>query len=156
MTKENAKIYEEMQFDNYAYAMETKANAEEQLKKIEKIWLIAIVGSICGVLGFFMGFNGVPMLISFIMACVCYHHVGGFLVAARWSWNFAKFGWFVVPYFPIDLGVGLTCFFIGLYGFFFVPFFVVRHIKKQANMNIEAADEYMKFCKPQENSDVID
>lgn len=155
MTKQRANIYEEMQFDDYAYALEVKANAQEELEKVEKIWLISVVGSVCGVVAAFSGFNGIPLLVSFIFACVCYHHVGGFSVAARWSWNFAKFGWFVVPYFPIDLGVGLVCFFIALYGFFFLPYFVVRRIKKQANMNLEAADEYIRFCRPMTADDIV-
>lgn len=33
--------------------------------------------------------------------------------------------------------------------------FVVRHIKKQAEMNMEAADVYMRFRRSQENGDII-
>lgn len=33
MSKEQAKFYEEVEFSDYAYAMEIKANAEEQLMK---------------------------------------------------------------------------------------------------------------------------
>ena len=152
MTKEKATFYEEMQFNDYAYAMEIKAEAEEQLSKIDKIWLIAIIGSICGVIGLM---NGIVLLVSFIMACVCYHQVGGFSTAARWSWNFAKFGWFVVPYFPIDLLVGWVCFLWGLFALFFVPFFTVRHLKKQANKNIESADSYIRLYQSEVNSEVV-
>ncbi len=73
MRLEKTKLYEEMQFDNYAYATEVKAVAEEQL------WLL-----FCRAL------------------CIL-----------------------------------------------FLPFFVVRHYKKQAEKNIEAADEYLRFCRPQ-------
>lgn len=151
MGKERTKLYEEIQFSDYAYAMEIKANAEEQLNKIDKIWIIAIIGSICGVIGFL---NEIVLLVAFIMACVCYHQVGGFSTAARWSWNFAKFGWFVVPYFPIDLAVGGGCFFVGLFALFFVPFFTVWHLKKQANKNIEAADRYIRLYQSEVNGEV--
>lgn len=153
---EKAKFYEEMQFDNYAYATEVKAVAEEQLRLVSSVWLLSIIGSICGVMSWQLGvvFNlegldNWAMIVSFVIACICYHKIGGFLVAAKWSWNFAKFGWLVVPYFPIDLCFGMGCFFVGLFVFFFLPFFVVRHYKKQAEKNIEAADEYLRFCRPQ-------
>lgn len=152
MGKEQTKLYEEVEFSDYAYAMEIKADAEEQLNKIDKIWLIAIIGSICGVIGLW---NGIVLLVSFIMACVCYHQVGGFSTAARWSWNLAKFGWFVVPYFPIDLAIGAACFIFGLFALFFVPFFTVRHLKKQANKNIEAADSYIRLYQSEVNSEVV-
>lgn len=153
---EKTKLYEEMQFDNYAYATEVKAVAEEQLRLVSSVWLLSIIGSICGVMAWQLGvvfklegMDNWAMIVSFVIACICYHKIGGFLVAAKWSWNFAKFGWFVVPYFPIDLCIGMGCFFAGLFVFFFLPFFVVRHYKKQAEKNIEAADEYLRFCRPQ-------
>lgn len=155
MAKEKTKLYEEMQFDNYAYATEVKAVADEQLRLVSSVWQLSIIGSICGVIAYALGaFFGsgkgeLALLASFVIACICYHKIGGFLVAAKWSWNFAKFGWFVVPYFPIDLCIGMGCFFVGLFVFFFLPFFVVRHYKKQAEKNIEAADEYLRFCRPQ-------
>ena len=34
MAKEKTKLYEEMQFDNYAYATEVKAVADEQLRLV--------------------------------------------------------------------------------------------------------------------------
>ena len=60
------------------------------------------------------------------------------------SWNFAKFGWFIIPYFPLDLIIGLAAFFIGLYGLFFMPFFTIIHTKKQAIMDLEVADEFLR------------
>lgn len=142
---EKKNLYEELVFDNYAYALEVKANAEEKLKLVNSVWMLSIIGSVCGAVGLFTaGFSLVP---AFVLACICYHKIGGFSVAAKWSWNFAKFGWFVVPYFPIDLGIGAMCFFAGLYVLFFLPYFVARHLKKQAEKDIEAAEEYMRYCK---------
>ena len=142
MEKEN--LYEEPVFNDYAYAMSVKASAEERLQAVNSVWNLAIIGSICGVIGLP---TGVLLLPAFVLACICYRKIGGFSVAARWSWNFAKFGWFVVPYFPIDLGIGVACFFVGLYSLFFLPFFVARHLKKQAEKDLEAAEEYVRFCK---------
>lgn len=142
MTNEKVNLYEEVEFaNNYAYAMQVKAEAEEKLQNIEKIWVISIIGSICGVLSFASAICG---MVSFVIACICYHKVGGFKVAIKWSWNFAKFGWFIVPYFPLDLIIGLAAFFIGLYGLFFMPFFTIIHTKKQAIMDLEVADEFLR------------
>lgn len=76
-----------------------------------------------------MGLNDIAMLISFAPACVCYHQVGGF---CRRSMLFNRIIW------P-----------------FLRTVFVVRHIKKQAEMNMEAADVYMRFRRSQENGDII-
>lgn len=143
--KERANLYEEVEFaNNYAYAMQVKAESEEKLQKVKKVWVISIVGSICGAFAFT---NVICMMISFIVACICYFQVGGIKIAINWSWKLAKFGWLVCPYFPVDLVVGLFAFFIGIYGLFFMPFFTVNHTRKQALMDLEAADSFLYSCQ---------
>ena len=46
---------------------------------------------------------------------------GGLLAAVSFSWSIAKFGWFIIPVFPVDIITGLCGFFLGVYVFLFVP-----------------------------------
>lgn len=143
--KGKASLYEEIEFaNNIAYATQVKTEAEEKLKTINSVRAISIVGSICG----FFGFMFSPLMpVSFILACICYHKVGGYKVAIKWSWNLAKFGWFVVPLFPWDLLIGFVAFIAGLYALFFMPFFTVNHTKKQLGMDLEAANMFLNSCE---------
>lgn len=139
--KGKERLYEEIEFaNNIAYATQVKKESEEKLKKISKVWIISIIGSICG----FFGFTFQPCLVvSFILACICYFNVGGYKVAVTWSWKFAKFGWYIVPFFPWDLLCGFIAFVFGLYALFFMPYFTVNHTKKQLSMNLEAANTFL-------------
>ena len=121
-------LYEEVEFGNdYGYAMQVKREAETQLYEIQKIWGLAIAGTVCGGIGMVLAFHPIFIMIGFVMGCVCYSKVGGFGIAAKWAWNIAKFGWFVVPYFPID--------------------FVVNHIRKQAQQNQQLAEAFLHTCQ---------
>lgn len=48
MKKERAKMYEDMQFDSYAYAVDIKGQAERNLKAITDLKKSAIVDTIWG------------------------------------------------------------------------------------------------------------
>lgn len=123
MAKEKRNLYEEVEFGNdYGYAMQVKREAETQLYEIQKIWGLAIAGTVCGGIGMMLAFHPIFIMIGFVMGCVCYSKVGGFGIAAKWAWNIAKFGWFVVPYFPIDLLVGAIALCLGFLSLFFLPF----------------------------------
>lgn len=138
-------LYDEVDLaNNIDYAKQVKAESEEKLKKIKKVWIIAIIGSFLGTM---VLANDTALVIAFFIACICYHQVGGFKIAFKWSWNLAKFGWFVIPYFPVDLVVAFTAFFFGLYGLFFMPIFVILHVKKQASIDLETADRFLRSCQ---------
>lgn len=154
MAKEKRNLYEEVEFDNnYGYAMQVKQEAETQLYEIQKIWSLAIAGTVCGGIGMVLAFQPIFIMIGFIMGCVCYRKVGGLGIAARWAWNIAKFGWFVVPYFPIDLLVGAIALCLGFLSLFFLPLFVVNHIRKQARQNLKLAEDFL-YTYPQNNGAV--
>ncbi len=143
--KGKASLYEEIEFaNNIAYAQNVKNESEEKLRKINAVWAVSIIGTVCGFLGFI-----IPdfLAVSFILACICYFKVGGYKVAVKWSWNFAKFGWYVVPFFPWDLLIGCVAFVVGLYALFFMPYFTVNHTKKQLSMNLEAANTFLNSCQ---------
>lgn len=148
MAKEKRNLYKEVEFGNdYGYAMQVKREAETQLYEIQKIWGLAIAGTVCGGIGMVLAFHPIFIMIGFVMGCVCYSKVGGFGIAAKWAWNIAKFGWFVVPYFLIDLLVGAIALCLGFLSLFFLPFFVVNHIRKQAQQNQQLAEAFLHTCQ---------
>ncbi len=154
MAKEKRNLYEEVEFgNNYGYAMQVKQEAEAQLCEIQKIWSLAIAGTVCGGIGMVLAFHPIFIMIGFILGCVCYSKVGGFGIAAKWAWNIAKFGWFVVPYFPIDLLVGAIALCLGFLSLFFLPLLVVNHIRKQARQNLKLAEAFL-YTYPQNSGAV--
>ena len=133
MAKEKRNLYEEVEFDNnYGYAMQVKQEAETQLYEIQKIWSLAIAGTVCGGIGMVLAFQPIFIMIGFIMGCVCYRKV---------------------PYFPIDLLVGAIALCVGFLSLFFLPLFVVNHIRKQARQNLKLAEDFL-YTYPQNNGAV--
>ena len=56
MKKERAKMYEDIQFDSYAYAVDIKGQAERKLKAITDLKKSAIVGTLYGVIALIIPF----------------------------------------------------------------------------------------------------
>ena len=52
MKKERAKMYEEMQFDSYAYAVDVKEQAEKNLEGVRPMKKMAVTGTVCGLVPF--------------------------------------------------------------------------------------------------------
>lgn len=153
MAKEKANLYEEVEFgNNYEYVMQVKTEAEEKLQKIEKIWGVSIIGSVCGAVGLLLQLSEVCSIVAFVVAIICYRKVGGLGTALRWSWNLAKVGWYIIPYFPLDLIIGFGALGVGLLSLFFMPFFVVRHLKKQETLNLESADAFLRIYQQEQET----
>ena len=80
MAKEKRNLYEEVEFGNdYGYAMQVKREAETQLYEIQKIWGLAIAGTVCGGIGMVLAFHPIFIMIGFVMGC-------------GWFWNSGKMG----------------------------------------------------------------
>ena len=141
------QLFEEMKFDNYQYALDVKKDAEEKLEKANSVFKLSILGSILGIFGSFI-FNGVPGVIGLVIGIICYKKTGGLKKAFSWGWKLAKFGWFMVPIFPIDLMIGFAFLISVPYFFLFCPALLINILKKQAKKDIEQADEYLRYFKP--------
>lgn len=66
----------------------------------------------------------------------------------------AQFGWFIIPVFPIDLAVGLVTLLVVPYFLLFCPAVLVYIFRRQAQKDIEQADEYLKYFKAAEQNNV--
>ncbi len=143
MSSNRKTFYEEMHFNDYAYAMDKKRESEELLEQSGQIRLLAIIGTVCGLLSFM----GVTAIAAFAISILCYQKIGGFSVAARWAKNLAVWGWIIAP-FPFDLITFPIVFIYAFLALLFLPYFVVHSYRKQLRKTIDEADEYLKYCEP--------
>ena len=134
------QLFEEMKFDNYLYAVDFREDALERFNKADSVFKLSIIGSILGTWFLF----GIPAIIIGIM---CYKKTGGLKTAFSWGWKLAQFGWFVVPVFPIDLLIGFVFLLFVPYSLLFCPAVLVYIFRRQAQKDIEQADEYLRYFK---------
>ena len=84
MAKEKRNLYEEVEFGNdYGYAMQVKREAETQLYEIQKIWGLAIAGTV-----WYRNGAGIPS--DFYYDRICYGLC--LLQKSGWFWNSGKMG----------------------------------------------------------------
>jgi len=65
------------------------------------------------------------MMLALVGALAAYILAGGISTAVKWAVGIAKWGWFIVPHFPIDLMFGLVAGAAGLMAFLFFPVIIV-------------------------------
>lgn len=143
-------VYEEVVFSSYQDAVSTKEKAERQIEQIESTNMLAIISTVCFVVSLFGWMSGILISVSLVLAIVCYAKVKCFSGAFKWGLNWAKWGWYLCPFFPADLIVAAVCLFLGAYCFFFVPALALRGIRKKAEEDIFYADEYINNYKAQQ------
>lgn len=85
--------------------------------------ICSVIATVCmligGNYGYMNKFCDILGLVGLLLVIVSYCCLG-FGKVLRWSWNAAKFGWFIVP-FPYDIATGLTVFFGVILLFLFLP-----------------------------------
>ena len=155
MKKERAKMYEEMQFDSYAYAVDVKEQAEENLENLKQWKKMAVIGTVVGLAGYLLGgmgpisaVGGILHLVAFIISIISYIKIGGFSKVLHWAGNVMVFAWCVCPLFPLDIAISIVAFVYVIGVMLQLPYFVYRHFEKQEEKNIAAAEEYLKYFRP--------
>ncbi|MEE1305339.1 MAG: hypothetical protein U0K68_09365 [Agathobacter sp.] len=149
MSIKKNQIYEQMVFNDYAYA-------QKEVEKYEEKMIFKYIGLGCGALSTLLGIlafttNELFATFSIILAIVSYILVGGFLTALRIAKNLAFWGWLIIP-FPFDIGTGLMTLIFAILGFLMFPiifnliaFFGIRK-------DYVAAKEYLSFYQPVETN----
>lgn len=135
-----------MVFESYQDAVNVKEHAEMQIEKIDGCKIIALIGTVCGVASLLFAyaeFSSVAQMATIIISCICYAKAKCFSGAFKWGLSWAKWGWFLVPYFPIDLAIGACGLLVGALAFFFLPSLGLRGIRKQAVLDLASANEYI-------------
>lgn len=139
-------VVEEVVFESYEEAVDVKERAEIQIEKIDGCKILALIGTICGavsLLFMYAEFSSVAMMAAIVISCVCYAKAKCFGGAFKWGLSWAKWGWFLIPYFPIDLVIGACGLFVGAFVFFFFPSLGLRGVRKQAEKDLDDANMFI-------------
>lgn len=149
MAKENKPLFEKMEFNDVQYARDMMSGCEAKLAKCQKAMPFAAVGTLCGVPAFI--FNGaaprltsVLLFVAIVLSIIAYSTGGGIKIAISWAWKICKFGWYVIPFFPVDLVVAVVAFVVAVMGFFCAPLLFVWLNKRQITQDYEAAKQYLQ------------
>ena len=86
------------------------------------------------------------LMIGALLAIPAYIIGGGILNALKIAWKITKIGWFVIPYFPMDLFIGAFCFFLSVIGLLFVPVIFVGLNYLKQKKTLDAAKSYLAQC----------
>ena len=143
--KENAKLFETVQIKNLQHAKRMVALAKANQIRILIGLVLAVIATgftICGLKG--MGKDPtMTCMTGFIIAVPAYLIGGGIFKALGFAWKIAKFGWFLVPVFPVDLMIGFLCLFYSVFCLMFVPIFFVGMNFIQHKKTLDAARDYL-------------
>ena len=153
---EKRKIIETIEFDNYAYAKNVLEQSALKLEKIKIGLIVSAAATFCTVLGLIFGninqsLFGAFMFFALVGSIASYIVGGGFKIALKAAKNLAIFGWFILP-FPADIITGLVTLVIAIYGFMFIPLIFVFLNYRQQKKNHNDAEEYIKYCRPVEQT----
>lgn len=151
MAKAKKPLFEQMVFNDVQYAKDTMAICEEKLARNKTALYIAAGGTLCTVLSFLL--TGTVMEEIFVWIAICASIVsyiigGGIKIALSWTWKICKFGWFIIPIFPIDIVAGIGAFIVAVFAFFLVPIVCVWLNRRQISKDYEAAKQYLSYCAP--------
>ncbi|MCR5324604.1 MAG: hypothetical protein K6E85_15215 [Lachnospiraceae bacterium] len=159
------KKKEEELFNNPMEAKIVIEDAKRDLEENEagfkyaKLHLLCLAGSIViSVLisllasatksSFLLSLNGVIQTILFIalivLTVIVYKKAGGFGDFAKMMGRFGKWGWMIVPFFPIDIIVGLGVFMFGIAALLYLTIFFLWYRKRRLNKDIALAEDYIR------------
>lgn len=140
-------FFEDLQFDDAAYAQDVKEECEAKLKKVQIGLIIAAVASILSIIGWKFFGGGYPLLLGLIGSIAAYVLGGGILTAIQWAWKVAWLGWIVVPIFPFDLVALLAAGVVALIAFFCLPIIFVFCNYLQVKRNYDEAEKYLSYYR---------
>lgn len=148
MAKRKVVEVEVLEFASVKEAEQTKAKCEKKMEKYPLARLIAIIASVCGVLGGIgMMKGGILMLLTtpaVLGAIATYVLIGGLGAGIKAAGRIAKAGWYLIPIFPVDIFVLIFAFVIAIYALFLVPALILRSIHKEIVADMQAAEEYLQ------------
>lgn len=69
---------------------------------------------------------------------------GGFIKVLKMGWKVAKWAWFLVPIFPVDLIIALCAGYMIIIGFIFIPVVYLWLMKRQAVKDLKVAETFIQ------------
>lgn len=140
---------EVLDFSSVQEAQSTKEKCEQKLEKYPLARLIAIIASVCGVIGGFGMLSGGSSLFYFLFemavfgAIATYVLIGGLGLGVRCAGKIAVAGWYLIPFFPIDIFVFIFAFIFALYALLLMPIIILRSVKKKIQEDLRDAESYL-------------
>lgn len=150
--KKKAQLFEEEIFDGEEAARELYDRNTKKLARCKIGLTVAAIASVIGGTSFItqLGLITLPLFLqnvvdvllipAIIGAMVSYVLAGGIVTAMKYSFRIAKFGWFVVPIFPIDVAIGLMALLFSIFAFIYIPIISVGINYTQTKKNIVEAE----------------
>jgi len=91
----------------------------------------------------------IPALFQYVaiaVSIVAYHKGGGFGKYMKTFKEIAKWGWLLIPIFPVDIGVALMAIAFGLTVMLYFPLLFISMHEKSIRKNSLAAEDYIRRC----------
>ena len=146
--KEKVSLFETVQFEEFEHAKRVVTLAKINQIRILIGLVIALISTGFTAYGIFGNVEKPESV--FITACIiaipAYLIGGGIGRALKLAWSIAKFGWFLIPVFPADLGIGAIFLFFSIIGLLFVPVIFVGLNYIQHKKTLDAAKSYLAQC----------
>lgn len=141
-------FFEDLQFDDAAYAQDVKQECESKLKRVQIGLIIAAVASILSFIDikFFDG-QGYALGFGFLLGIASYIVGGGIAAAFKMVWRVAWFGWIVVPVFPIDFLIFICAGVMAVFAFICFPIVFVFLNYLQVKRNYDDAEKYLSYYR---------
>ena len=139
---------------NYMMCEQLAVDAQYRIDKINRAMPIAIAATAAtavayilqtvtsGSAGFLASLPVFLFPIAMVLGVVSYVLGSGFGEAVASVGRIAKWGWILVPVFPVDIVVGMVALFFGIAGLFFFPAFVLLDARKKAYKDLREAARY--------------
>lgn len=142
--KKKATLLETIQFQDLK-----RAQREVSFAKINQIRIL--IGFLLSILATYLSFKSLAeqsemWVAGFFLGILSYLIGGGLGRAIKTAWNITKICWFVIPIFPLDLGLALLGFIFSMYGLMFIPVIFVGLNYIQHKRTLDAAKRYLAEC----------
>ena len=143
--KKKAELFETVQFQDFE-----RAKREVSFAKINQIRIL--IGFLLAVLATYISFTGMQnqsdgaLVGGGFLGFFSYIIGGGLGKAIKTAWSITKICWFLIPVFPLDLGLALLGGVFAFYGLMFVPVIFVGMNYIQHKRTLDAAKRYLAEC----------
>lgn len=126
----------------------------QKLDRCQKGVMIAGIASLCWVIFYFLSDHNFPEVLLCVLSAVAiasaiisYVFAGGILLAVKTMFKLAKIGWYIVPFFFLDLAAAAVGLAIGLAALIYLPIIYVGLSYIQTRKNIKEAEIYLGISR---------
>lgn len=142
--KKKTTLLETIQFQDLK-----RAKREVSFAKINQLRIL--IGFLLSIIATYLSFRGLvnqseAWVGGLFLGVLSYLIGGGLGRAIKTAWRITKIGWFVIPFFPMDILIALVCFMFSMYGLMFIPVFFVGLNYLQHKKTLDAAKRYLAEC----------